>query len=145
MKKLIIILVISLITFSSFAAEEDVDPKIIEAFKKEFVTAKDVNWVVNEEFVVAEFTFNNQHINAYYSHEAQLIGLARNISSFYLPVYLQASLMRAFGEYWITGLIEVTKNNSTAYHATLENAQNIIKLKAFSGGDWSRYSKTEKE
>ena len=144
MKKIVLLLAVSLTTWGAFASEVKVDPRILKAFQNDFATANNVRWSVRSEFVIAEFVLNEQHVNAYYSHEGELIALARFISTSILPINLQANLKRSYSDYWISELIEVTKNNTITYYATVESGEVVVKLKALAGNDWIRYEKKEK-
>lgn len=60
----------------------------------------------------------------------------RNIRSTELPAALQSTIKSTYGTYWITGLTE----NGTAKHArytlTLENADQVLQLRAGKGNQW---------
>lgn len=144
MKKIILILAVCLGTLSAFASDETVSQKVLSAFKSEFASAQQVNWSTGENFFKAEFTFNGQHVNAYYTTDGDLIGLTRNITVLDLPINLQANLKKSYSDYWISDLFEVNKSNSTSYYITLENADAQVVLKASASDDWSVYKKAKK-
>lgn len=143
MKKIILILAITISTLSAFAGEE-VNPRVLASFKNEFASAKEVAWTVTADYFKAEFTFNGQYVNAFYNTDGELMGLTRNITSLELPMNLQASLKKTYEEFWISDLFEITRSNSTGYYITLENADTKIVLKATVGEDWSVYKKAKK-
>ncbi len=144
MKKMFLVLAILLSTMSVFAGEKNVDPKVLESFKTEFASAKEVNWTAGETYFKADFIFNEQYVSAYYSKEGELIGLTRYISSLDLPLNLQTGLKNSYGDCWISDLFEMTKSNSTTYYITVENADTRLVLKAGAGENWSVYKKTKK-
>jgi hypothetical protein len=144
MKKMIMTLAIAVSTLSAFAGEEAVAPKVLNAFKSEFNTAKEVEWTVSNDYYMATFTYNDKHIFAYYSAEGDLLGLTRYISTDYLPLNLQNNLKKNYSDYWISDLFEVAKNGETSYYVTLENADTKVVLKAQAGNDWSSYKKVKK-
>ena len=144
MKKILVLAAITFSTMCAFATDPGVDPKVLESFKTEFATAKEVSWTTAPDFYKAEFTFNSQHVSAYYSKEGELIGLSRYITSLDLPLGLQAGLKKTYGDYWISDLIEVTKSNSTTYYITVEDADTQLVLKAEAGQDWSMFKKVKK-
>ena len=144
MKKMIMTLVIAVSTISAFAGEEAVAAKVLNAFKSEFNTAKEVEWTVSNDYYMAAFTYNDKHISAYYSADGELLGLTRYISTDYLPLNLQSNLKKNYSDYWISDLFEVAKNGETSYYLTLENADTKIVLKAQAGSDWSSYKKVKK-
>lgn len=144
MKQFILLIATALCSISAFATNPEVDPRVLASFKTEFASAKEVTWSASEDFFKAEFIFNDQYVSAFYSKEGELIGLSRNISSVDLPLNLQAGLKKAYGEYWISNLIEVTRSNSTSYYITVEDADTELVLKASAGEGWNLYRKTKK-
>jgi hypothetical protein len=143
MKKIILMLAITISTLSAFAGEE-VNPRVLASFKNEFASAKEVAWTVTADYFKAEFTFNGQYVNAFYNTDGELMGLTRNITSLDLPMNLQASLKKSYEDFWISDLFEITRSNNTGYYITLENADSKIVLKATAGEDWSVYKKVKK-
>ena len=137
-------LAIAVSTLSAFAGEEAVAPKVLDAFKNEFNTAREVEWTVGNEYYMATFTYNDKHVFAYYNTEGELLGLTRYISQDLLPMKLQNSLKRNYGNYWVSDLFEVAKDGETSYYVTLENADTKIVLKALAGSEWNAYKKVRK-
>ena len=141
---MILTLAIVVSTLGAFAGEENVSPKVLDAFKTEFNTAKEVEWTIGSNYYKATFTYNGKHVFAYYDTEGELMGLTRYISPVDLPIVLQSNLKKSYAAYWISDLFEVAKNNGTAYYITLENADTKIVLKAAEGNEWNVYQKTRK-
>ncbi|MDP4264707.1 MAG: hypothetical protein Q8941_19425 [Bacteroidota bacterium] len=144
MKKIIITLAIGLSTLCSFAGEGTVSSKVLDAFKTEFGSAKEVAWTEGSNFYKASFIFNDQHVSAFYSAEGELMAVTRYISSLDLPISLQADLKKGYNQYWISDLFEMSNNDTTSYYITLENADTKIILKATAGEKWSVYRKSTK-
>ncbi|HEX7903340.1 MAG TPA: hypothetical protein VF487_05635 [Chitinophagaceae bacterium] len=145
MKRIILLLAITISTLSAFARDEEkVSAKVLNAFQTEFTSAKEVNWSAGDNYYKAVFTFNDQHVQAYYSFEGELLGLTRYITSLDLPMHLQTSLKKSYTDYWISDLFEVTKSDSTGYYITLENADSVIIMKATASDNWSVYKKAKK-
>ena len=55
MKKIIIMLAIRISSLESFAGEENVNTKVLNAFNTEFAGAKDVKWTANEHLLQSIF------------------------------------------------------------------------------------------
>jgi hypothetical protein len=144
MKKIIITLAVALSTLSSFAREVEVSSRVLDKFKSEFAGAKEVSWTAGENFYKAEFVYNDQHVFAFYSTTGELLGLTRYISSLDLPINLQASLKKNYGNYWISDLFEVSNEEGTGYYLTMENADSKVVLKSTGGGSWDVYKKIAK-
>ena|ERR1044071_6578513 len=143
MKKIILILAIITSSVAAVASGDSVDPKVLDAFNSEFKTAKEVQWTVGENYYRANFTYNNQHVFAYYNAEGECLGLSRYISPASLPISLQSNLKKNYADYWVSDLFEVAKEDGTSYYITLENADTKLILKA-TGNNWSPYQKIRK-
>jgi hypothetical protein len=143
MKKMIITLAVALVTFSSFANSGTVSQKVLDAFHTEFTTASEVEWTSGADYYKATFNYNGKYVFAYYNEDGELLGLTRYISPVDLPVMLENSLKKNYEGYWVSDLVEVSKNDGTTYYITLENADTKMVLKS-SGTTWSSYTKIKK-
>ena len=144
MKKMIMTLAVALGTLVAFAGEENVDRKVLDAFKNEFTAAEQVEWTAGDNFYKAAFIFNNKHVFAFYNIDGELMGITRYLSSMDLPLNLQVSLKKSYANYWISDLFEVAKKDNTTYYITLENADTKIVLKSTDGNSWESYQKSKK-
>ena len=144
MKKMIMTLAIVISTLGAFAGEEKVSPKVLDAFKSEFNTAKEVEWAVGQDYYKATFTYNEKHVFAYYNADGELLGVTRYLSPVDLPINLQTSLKKNHSNLWVSDLFEVAKNDGTGYYITLENADTKIILKSTGGSEWTAYQKIRK-
>ncbi|HET6996589.1 MAG TPA: hypothetical protein VFI06_16455 [Chitinophagaceae bacterium] len=145
MKRIIITLAIALGTLSSFAAgEETVTSKVLNAFEKDFVGAKETAWTTSRDYYKAAFVFNGQHVSAFYSVDGEMIAMTRFISSLDLPLSLQTNLKKEYGNYWISDLFELSNSEGTNYYITLENADTKVVLKSGGSESWNVYRKSTK-
>jgi hypothetical protein len=94
MKKMIITLAIAISTLSAFAGEENVNPKVLDAFKTQFKAVKQVEWTAGADFYRATFVYNDKHVFAYYNTDGELLGLTRYISPLDLSLNLQINLKK---------------------------------------------------
>ena len=145
MKKIIIMLAVTISSLAAFASEENVDKKVLNAFSQEFAGAKDVKWTTNSTFSKASFVFNGQYVYAFYQLDGELLAMTRNISSLDLPISLQSSLKKSYGGYWISDLFEISNSEGTNYYITMENADSKTVLKSTSGGKWTSFKKSAKK
>ncbi len=140
---MILTLAIAVSTLSAFAGDENVNQKVLDAFKTEFATAKEVEWSVGSNYYKATFVYNEKYVFAYYNESGELLGLTRYLSPVDLPLALQSSLKKNYEGYWVSDLFEAAKNDVTNYYITLENADSRIVLKS-AGNTWSVHSKAKK-
>jgi hypothetical protein len=69
----------------------------------------------------------------------------RNIISTALPAALQSGIKTSYAGYWITGLVEEGKDKHVKYMLTLENADQILHLKAGKDNQWEVVDTITKE
>ncbi len=143
MKKMILTLVIAITTLSAFANDENVNQKVLDAFKTEFNTAKEVEWSVGSNYYKATFNYNGKYVFAYYNENGELLGLTRYLSPSDLPLTLQNNLNKNYEGYWVSDLFGASKDDATNYYITLENADTKIVLKS-GENNWETYSKIKK-
>ncbi len=141
---MIMTLAITISTLGAFTGEEKISPKVLDAFKSEFNTAKEVEWAVGQDYYKATFTYNEKHVFAYYNADGELLGVTRYLSPVDLPINLQTSLKKNHSNLWVSDLFEVAKNDGTGYYITLENAETKIILKSTGGSEWTAYQKIRK-
>ncbi len=123
---------------------EEVNARVLHAFKNEFNAAKDITWTIAQNYYLASFVYNDQHVAAYYSPEGELMGLTRYISPADLPLALQSDLKKNYKDHWVSDLFEVANSDGTAYYITLEDAETKLVLKASNGKSWNGYKKVKK-
>ncbi|SRR6266496_4761327 len=146
MKKILMILAVMLTvsTTYAFTGEEAVNKQALRSFETEFAGATDASWTTGNNYYKVTFSMNDQKLFAYYSMNGEFIAATRFISSFQLPLNLQSSLKKRYGNYWITDLFELANNDGTGYYVTLETADVKIILKSTDGSNWSLFEKIQK-
>jgi hypothetical protein len=144
MKKMIMTLAIAVSTLSAFAGDENVNPKVLDAFNTKFKNAQQVEWTAETDYYKATFVYNDKHVIAYYDTNGELLGITRYVSPLDLSLNLQINLKNDYANYWVSDLFEVAKSDGTSYYMTLENADTKIVLKATDSNTWSVYKKVKK-
>jgi hypothetical protein len=144
MKKIILTLAIAISTLGAFASEVKVSSFVLNSFKSDFSTAKQIEWTANTNYYKATFVMNDQHMFAFYAIDGELLGVTRYIRSIDLPMTLQSRLKKTYGDYWISDLFEVSNANGTDYYITVEDANSKVVLESKRGSDWSVYQKSTK-
>lgn len=155
MKKMILSLAIAFTTLSAFAGsavgkpmategDDNVNQKVLNAFKNDFINANDVEWTIANDYYKASFVYNDKYVFAYYNSDGELLGMTRYISTTDLPVNLQMNLKKKYNSYWVNDLFEVSKSDATSYYLTIENADTQIILKSTGGSEWSVFKTTKK-
>ncbi len=143
MKKFILTLAIiasSIVTF----ANDVISTTVLKTFEKEFAGAKEASWNVSGNNYKVNFTYNNQHVVAFYTAQGELLGTARNLTSLELPVSLQRSLKENYSQYWISNLFELSNADGVNYYITIEKADVTVILNS-DGTTWNQFRKTTKK
>ena len=146
MKKLFsLTLSVLLIAATSFATpgNEPANKRITETFTKIFSAAESVQWEQSSSFTKAQFQLNGAYLSAWFTPEADFMGVSRNLTSTQLPLHLMADLKKNYSQYWITELFEYASTGASDYYVTVENAEKTIILKGNMNG-FSVYKKTAK-
>ncbi len=143
MKKIIATIAIAFLTLSAFAADKNVNQKVLDAFKSEFASATEVHWSAGNDYYKASFNYNGKYVYAYFDEQGKILGIARNLSPADLPFALQNNLKKIYEGFWVSELFETVKGEGTSYYITVENADTKIVLKS-TDNNWNIYSKTKK-
>jgi hypothetical protein len=130
------ILLIASISTSFANGKKDISSTVENSFKQEFANAKIIKLENYDEYVKLTFKSNDQVMFAYYTNNAELLAVSKNILSNQLPVNLLKNLKKNFAGYWITDLFEIKTNDETFYYAGLENSDNTLVLKADGNNFW---------
>jgi hypothetical protein len=123
---------------------EGVSERVMNAFKKEFAEAQNVQWESTKDFAKATFSIHGQVMFAYYNAEGKTLAVTRNIVASQLPISLLAEVKKNYGDYWISDLFEMSSDNETNYYITLENGDQKIVLKSADSRNWDVYKKEKK-
>ena len=148
MKKRILTLVtafvlIANITFAN-TGKSSVPESVTYAFNQSFSHAKMIGWDDYGNYYKATFMQRGKTMYAFYSDEAQFMGIAKNVLSDQLPVLLQAGIKNNFQGYWITDLVNYQVDGKNGFLVTIENADEKIVLKTDDDQHWQIYSKGSK-
>jgi len=147
MKKILFASFLALTVMSTvaFAAPNDrVDEQINASFQRDFVSAQHVLWEKSNDYSKATFTLDGQVMYAYYSNDAKLLGIVRNITSDKLPIGLFTDIKKNYSDHWITNLFEMASDGSSTYYITLENSEEMLVYKSNGLNGWDLYKRTKK-
>ena len=145
-KRMLTLALLLTLSISSIFANpaEEVNQKVMNSFKTEFASARDVKWETGKDFVKATFTLHDQVMFAYYSVDGVQIAVSRNIVSGQLPLSLLADLKKHYNGFWISDLFEMSAQTDTSYYITVENGDYTIVLKSNGASGWEVYKRDKK-
>jgi hypothetical protein len=146
-KKIVILMTSSLLLFGASYAngiDSTIPAAVTTEFSHDFVHAKAVKWETFDYYFKVTFAEHGKLAFAFYTGSADLMGIANNLRSDKLPVALQTSIKRYYGNYWITDLFRYRTADDGGFFVTLENADKKIILKSSSDRGWDIYKVTNK-
>lgn len=146
MKKILLSMTLAVaILGSAFATPLDKEPSVTvkAAFAKEFSNIKEVKWEAADAEGVyqAQFTFNNESLQAYFTEEGEFLGTTRLITASRMPVLAANALARKYGAYHIVSVYEHSRPESVVYYITVSNAKGGLMLQATGNGDLTVYKR----
>ncbi|HET7000975.1 MAG TPA: hypothetical protein VFI33_06690 [Puia sp.] len=114
---------------------------ITAAFNNNFSQATEVRWEGWGNYYKATFTQNDHTLYVFFSENAELMGIAKNVLSDKLPGSLRAGLKNKYPDFWITELAKYVIADKTGFLVTIENADEKIVLKTMDNQHWQVYSR----
>jgi hypothetical protein len=148
MKKLLVIAVLFLSVCSyTVKAEkiEKVNPRLEQAFNKEFAGAQYVRWelIKKENIYQVHFIYNNERLDAFFEADGTLIATGRFIAVSNLPLLISKNISERYSDYQVCEVVECVRGSETSYLVTVENEK--AKLVVHVSGGSSYVFKKEKK
>jgi len=135
--------VLTLGTSHSFAAGNDDNKEIKNAFRHDFENAQLISTEASDRFTKVAFSLNGQIMTAFYSTGGHLLAVTRNLTTAQLPVSLLMNYKKHHDGYWVSDLFEISQDEQSSYYLTLENADTRMTLRS-TGDNWEVYSTVQK-
>ena len=129
MKKIFLAIMISAFTLNAFATDP-VDAKVLESFKKAFKDAENVSWSTSEYTYEVRFEQNKVTAKITYDKNGNIIKTLRYYGEDKLPLMVLTKVKNKYADKKIFGVVEVSSDEGTFYHLTLEDAKNWMQIKA---------------
>ncbi len=148
MKKITIMLsaLVMLFATSAFALEGDIATvKVKAGLKKDFATATQVKWEKSGDFYFADFLFEGKSFTAAYNEEGALVGTSRSFDPSQLPQNISVAVTQQYSGYKLGPVAtEMNYDGQTSYLVTVENGNEVLKLKSDVNGEITELKKTKK-
>jgi hypothetical protein len=139
MKKIVVIFLLTLTTFSAFAKNSGggkVDPFIESQFKKDFGAAVDVSWSIVQDVSIATFTEKGQERQVYYLNSGDIFGYGKSITRDMLPESVNRSIRERFNSGVIQTVYEFKSMDSpTRYFVRVVTPRHSVVVSANEFGD----------
>ena len=149
MKKIFLSLTISAALLSSaftYAANNEPNFKVKQAFSSEFTQVKDVEWIAMDKEGVyqAKFIFNNETLQAFFTEDGEFLGTTRQVLKSQLPISVASGLEKQYGGARLISIFEYSKKDGLDYYITLTTDKGAMIVKATGNGEFSVYKKNIK-
>jgi len=145
MKKLFVSALLALFLVSSaFANPTKVGHTVLRSFSTEFNDASDVTWTATADYVKANFLFEDQRMEAFYTPTGEKIGVSRGISIDELPLKAKRTFAKKYEGYTVKQSILFEGVEENAYFIDAENDSEKVIVKVYDNGTLSVYKKTKK-
>lgn len=148
MKKKIVTLITAFVLIANLlfanAGKIQIPESVISEFGKTFSNAKEVRWEDFGNYFKATFLQTGKTWYAFYSDNAEFMGVAKNLLSDKLPDLLQTEIKTKFQGYWITDLAGFHVGDKAGFIVTLENTDQKIVLTAGNNKHWQIHSRENK-
>jgi hypothetical protein len=144
MKNLIILAMFVTLATSAYADSSLVSYKVLKSFNTDFYDATNVKWVTTREYSKAEFLWEDEKMEVFYTLEGDLIGSTKVVAVDKLPSALKRSISKKAAGYTIVEAISFQCPDDECYYILLENEKENIILKGTKAGTLSLFKKTKK-
>ncbi|HTE09596.1 MAG TPA: hypothetical protein VK645_01480 [Chitinophagaceae bacterium] len=149
MKKIFLSLTLSAALLSSaftYAANNEPNYKVKQAFTNEFTQVKNVEWIIMDKEGVyqAKFIFNNETLQAFFTEEGEFLGTTRQVLKSQLPISVASGLEKQYGGARVISIFEYSKKDGLDYYFTLTTDKGAMIVKATGNGEFSVYKKNIK-
>ena len=131
MKKIILAAFALVSSLSLLANDPGVDEKVLDAFNKTFQNAQDVSWSEAGEFAYeVKFKQNEIPSRVYYDKEGNILKTYRYYYEKQLPLLVLSKVKKRFADKSVYGVVEVSSEEGTFYHITLEDDKTWTEVKS---------------
>jgi hypothetical protein len=148
MKKRFIISMVACILSSSFTFADtrggDIPQTIASDFSSHFYRAQNVKWEKMDSYYEVTFSQFGTTLFAFYSENADFMGIANYIPTTNLPESLSLELKTKYNNYWVSDLFRYLVNDQPGYCITIENGNQKIMLKSDGNQKWNLYKSVKK-
>lgn len=146
MKKIILSLAFAAaVLTSAFAAPVETEPgyAVRDAFSREFANIKEVKWETlnNTGVYLANFNFNNEPLQAFFTEEGEFLGTTRQIPAAQLPIMVIKEMGKRFPGAKTASVYEYSLNDGLSYYITIITEKTSMIVKATGGGQLTVYKK----
>lgn len=147
MKKRIVILAAFFILglSASYAKDGRIPDPVASEFGTHFSNARNVKWEQIGSYYRVTFDELGTTLFAFYTEDADLMGIANYELSDKLPASLRSEIKNKYGDYWITDLFRYSVKDTRGYFIELENADRKIMLKSDGNQKWYIYNSFRKQ
>ncbi|MBS1654412.1 MAG: hypothetical protein JSU05_06195 [Bacteroidetes bacterium] len=146
MKKLVLIssFFLMIVAGAMAAVHENVTPRILSSFKKEFSFAENVMWRSADNIAFATFSINDKWFTAYFHRDGELLATTRNMLFDELPLAVMQAVSKKYQPGDTQEIYEWQSGGETFYFMTVDSKKTENKIKVSAYGQIEVVKKTRK-
>lgn len=124
MKKALYVAVM-LFSLSAFAADPEINEKVLTAFNKTFADARNVSWTeLEDQSCQANFNLSETTLRVLYDIEGNLLETVRYYEEKGLPPHILAKLKKRYPGKQVYGVTEISSETKVVYEIILNDDKN---------------------
>lgn len=122
----------------------DIDGKTLQLFKQTFPNAEQVKWTEQAEKNTVNFKDDGILTKIDYDKDGNFISSVRYYTEKNLPINVLCKLQKKYGDKKVSGVTEMTTDNSVEYYIKLEDDKYWTTVKSNSDGNFQVVEKYKK-
>lgn len=131
MKQIILAAFALVCSLSLFANDPGVDEKVLDAFNKTFQNAEQVSWsTAGDQMYEVKFKQNEISSRVYYDKQGNILKTYRYYYENQLPLMVLSKVKSRYADRSIFGVVEVSSDEGTIYHITMQDEKHWYEVKA---------------
>ena len=115
---------------SGFASGTDINNSVLQSFYMSFAGAKEVSASELNGMIRISFKMDDEIKYAYYTPDAELVVVTKQITLSELPKSLQNDYKNAYAGYFIADIYQFSNDNGTEYYLVIKNETSRLVLKS---------------
>ncbi len=128
MKKMLISAITILSMFRVLAADPTINDKVLNAFERTFKNVQNVHWSTYTHAYEVKFEQNKITCKITYDKEGNILKTLRYYGEEQLPILVLTKVKNRFASKTIFGVVEVSSEEGTIYHITLEDEKTWLEI-----------------
>ncbi len=130
---------------SAFASPSNLQDYMAAHLSSQFKNATNIHWKTTRDFTEADFTWENQTLQAFYDEDGNYLGTGRDVPIASLPLNALKTLQDTYRDYAATSALQFQDSgDGVNYYVMLDNGKNKLVLNVTPSGYVTIFKKLPK-